>query len=164
LVDLGVALDPDGFWFNLKPGAFGNDPRAAWLQREELRHAVSLAVDRQLIADTVFLGAAVPVFGPVTPANRKWFSPDVAHPPHDPERAKKLLASIGLVDRNGDGILEDARNQPVRFTLLTVKGRTALERSAAVIRDELRKIGVIVDVALLEAPAIVQRLVSNSNY
>ena len=164
LMDLGVTLDPDSFWFNLKPGALGADPRAAWLQRDEFRDAISMAVDRQVFVDTVFLGAAVPVFGPVTPSNKKWYSPDVPHVPHDPARAKQLLASIGLIDRQGDGVLRDQRNQPVRFTLLTVKGRTALERGAAVIRDELKKIGITVDIALLEPPAVVQRLVSNSHY
>ncbi len=58
LFDLGVALEPDSFWFNLKPGAFAGDPRAPWLQRDELRRAISLAVDRKVFADTVFLGAA----------------------------------------------------------------------------------------------------------
>jgi peptide/nickel transport system substrate-binding protein len=164
LMDLGVILDPDSFWVNLRPAAPGSDRRAEWLQRDEFRHAVSMAVDRQLFVDEVFLGAAVPVYGPVTPSNKKWYSAGVPHVAHDPERARQLLASIGLVDRNGDGLLEDARNQPVRFTLLTVKGRTALERGAAVIRDELRKVGIMVDVAFLEPPAVMQRLVSNSNY
>ena len=67
-----------------------------------------MAVDRQLFADTVFLGAGVPVYGPITPANKKWYSPDVPRTPHDPAGAKALLASIGLTDRNGDGMLEDA--------------------------------------------------------
>ena len=88
---------------NLKPGAFAADPRAAWLQRDELRRAISMGVDRQLFADTVFLGAAVPVFGPVTPANKKWYSADAPHAPHNPAGARRLLASIGLTDRNGDG-------------------------------------------------------------
>src|SRR5207248_2305802 len=56
LLDLGVTYDPDSLWFNLKPGAFGGDPRAAWLQRDELRQAISLAVDRKAFVDTVFLG------------------------------------------------------------------------------------------------------------
>ena len=49
LFDLGVGLDPPALWFNLKPGAFAGDPRAAWLQRDELRQAISLAVDRQAL-------------------------------------------------------------------------------------------------------------------
>ena len=164
LLDLGVAYDADSFWINLKPSAFVNDPRAAWLQRDEFRQAISLGVDRKVFADTVYLGAGVPVYGPITPANKRWYSADLPRPAHDPARAKALLASIGLTDRHGDGLLEDARDQPVRFTLLTQKGRTALERGSAVIRDELKKIGVSVDVVPLDAGALISRFLSGANY
>src|SRR5712691_5862259 len=151
LLDLGVSSNAAGLWFNLKPGALAGDPRAGWLQRDELRRAISLAVDRKVLADTVFLGAGVPVYGPETPANKQWFWSGVPQLPHDPAGAKQLLASIGLSDRNGDGILEDANNRPARFTLLTQKGRPNLERGAAVIREELKKIGLTVDVVVLDA-------------
>lgn len=164
LLDLGVSYDADSLWFNLKPGAHGHDPRAAWLQRDELRHAISLAVDRKAFADTVFLGAGVPAYGPETSANKRWFSPDVIEPPHDPARAKALLASIGLSDRDGDGMLEDAQHQPVRFTLLTQKGKTQLERGASVVRDDLKQIGIIVDVVALDFKSLVERFLSGANY
>src|SRR4029077_13483884 len=57
LLELGVSHNADRLWFNLKPGTFGADPRARWLQGEELRRAISMAVDRKMFADTVFLGA-----------------------------------------------------------------------------------------------------------
>lgn len=164
LVDLGGALDADSFWINLKPGAFGKDPRAAWLQRDELRQAISYGVDRKAFADTVFFGAGVPVYGPVTPANRKWFSSAVLQTPYDPARAKALLAGIGLTDGNGDGMLEDARGAAARFSLTTQKGQTALERGAQVIRDELKKIGLAVDIVALEGNAAVSRFVSGQGY
>jgi peptide/nickel transport system substrate-binding protein len=160
LLDLGVAYVADSFWVNLRPGALGADPRAAWLQKDELRRAISMAVDRKAFADTVFFGAGVPEYGPETEANKKWYWPGVPKTPHDPDGAKKILASIGLVDRNGDGVLEDSANRPARFTLLTQKGRPALERGSAVIRDELRKIGVVVDVVALDGNALIQRIVS----
>ncbi len=47
---------------------------------------------------------------------------------------------------------------PARFTLLTQKGRPRLERGAAVIRDELKKIGVTVDVVALDAAALIERI------
>ena len=68
-----------------------------------------------------------------------------------------LLASIGLTDKNGDGVLRDAHGQPARFTLLTQKGNTALERGAAVIRDELKKVGLTVDVVALDPKAVFER-------
>lgn len=164
LFDLGVGYEADSLWFNLKPDAFARDPRSGWIQRDELRQAISLAVDRQLFADTVFLGAAVPVFGPITPANARWYSDAVPRTPHDPARARQLLASIGLSDRNGDGALEDTGGVPVRFTVLTQSGRAALERGAAVIRDELAKIGIAVDVVALEGGALIQRFVATRDY
>lgn len=164
LLDLGAGYDPDSLWFNLKPGALRDDGRAAWLQRDELRQAITLAVDRQTFVDTVYLGAAVPVFGPITPANKKWYAVDLTRPRHDPDRAKQLLASIGLEDRNGDGVLDDERGAPARFTLLTQKGLTSLERGAAVIRDELKKIGLVVDVAALEGNALTKRFLVDQDY
>jgi peptide/nickel transport system substrate-binding protein len=164
LLDLGVARDPDGLWINLRANAFESDPRRAWIQRDELRQAISSAVDRQRFADTVFLGAATPVFGPITPSNRKWFSEEVPRPGHDLSRAKQLLAQIGLVDRNSDGLVEDATGRPARLTLLTAKGQTALERGALVIRDELLKIGLGVDVVRLDGNALVQKFVSGQEY
>jgi peptide/nickel transport system substrate-binding protein len=164
LVDLGVGLDANSLWFNLKPGAFAGDARAAWLQRDELRQAISLAVDRQVMADTVYLGAAAPVFGPITPANKTWYWTGLPKTPHDPDAAKRKLAAIGLTDRNGDGLLEDAGNRPAQFTLLTRTGRPDLERGAAVIRDEMKKIGVVVNVVALEAGALVDRFANTGKY
>jgi len=92
--------------------------------------------------------------------NKLWYWADAPKTPLDPEGARKLLASIGLVDRNGDGVLDDAANRPARFALLTQKGRPALERGSAVIRDELKKIGLVVDVVPLDANALIQRLLS----
>ena len=158
LFDLGVAAEADSFWFNLKPGAFSGDPRAAWLQRDELRRAISLAVDRQAFADTVFLGAGEPVYGPETRANQTWFWTGTPKTPHDPAGAKALLATIGLTDRNGDGALEDARGTPARFSIITQKGRPRLERGAEVVRDELKKIGVTVDVVSFDAAALFDRI------
>ena len=57
-----------------------------------------------------------------------------------------LLTSMQLTDRNGDGMLEDRNQTPVRFTIVTMKGRPRLERGVAVIRDELRKVGIAVDI------------------
>jgi peptide/nickel transport system substrate-binding protein len=158
LYDLGPALYPDLFWINLRPGAFAGDPRASWLQREELRRAISLAVDRQQFADTVFLGAGVPVFGPVSPANKKWYWEGTPIIPYDPAQAKKLLASIGLIDRRGDGMLRDQNGTEARFAIVTQKGRPSSERGVSVIRDQLKKIGLTVDIVALEGNAVIQQI------
>ena len=160
ILDLGAGFEADSLWFNLKPGGLAtSDARAPWLQHDALRRAISMAVDRQLFADTVFLGAGVPVFGPITSANTHWYA-DLPAVGHNPARARAELASIGLTDRNGDGLLEDTRGQAARFTLITQAGNTALERGAKVISDELKNIGLTADVVTLEGNALVQRFLS----
>src|SRR5262249_57229873 len=100
----------------------------------------------------------VPIYGAETPANKLWYRSGQPETPHDPAAARQLLASIGLTDRNGDGMLEDASGRPARFTLLTQKGRPNLERGAAVIGEELKKVGLIVDVVALDAGAVIDQL------
>jgi len=158
LLDLGVGLDADSLWFNLNPASKGMDLKRPWLLRVELRRAIAHAVDRQAFIDTVFLGAAVPVHGPVTPGNTLWHDPDL--PKHDFDRgaAARLLAEIGLADRDGNGVLEDAAGTPASFTLITQKGNTSLERGAAFVREDLKKIGLVVDVVALDVGALVDRV------
>src|SRR5205814_6739417 len=67
---------------------------------------------------------------------------------------------IGLTDRNGDGMLEDAGGNAARFTLVTQKGRPRLERGVSVIRDELKKVGIAVDVVVLDGSAVVEQIMS----
>ena len=154
LVDAGIDIAPEALWFDLAPGAPHARDRP-WLQRDELRQAISYAVDRKAIIDTVYLGAAVPIGGPITPGHGQWYSPDLLPPAHDPAKAKALLATIGLTDRNGDGMLEDGRGQPARFSILTTKGSTIRERTASVIQDQLRQIGLAVDVVPVETGQLI---------
>jgi peptide/nickel transport system substrate-binding protein len=156
LVDAGVSIDPNALWFNLVPTARAARERP-WLQQEAFRHAVSFAVNRQLIVDTVYLGAAVPIYGPVTPGHGEWYLPDLPVTKYDPDHARALLASIGLSDRNRDGMLEDASGKAARFSLLTQKGNTARERTAAIIQEQLRQVGLGVDVIGADPPSIFER-------
>jgi peptide/nickel transport system substrate-binding protein len=157
LHDAGVALDPNALWFNLKPGAPPSIERP-WLQRTELRQAISRGVSRQRIIDTVFLGAAVPVLTPVTPGHGAWHAADVAPPAHDTAEAGRLLSALGLDDRDGDGVREDPQGRPARIALLTQRGHTIRERMAAVIQEDLRRIGLAVDIVPLETGALIARI------
>ena len=160
LVELGVGTDPDGFWFCMKPAAKAKDPRFRFVQKREFRQAISHAVDREEFAQTVFLGEAVPTWGPITTGNEPWFSPNVPRYPHDPARARELLKSIGLEDRNGNGIVEDEKGTEARFTVLTQRGISYYEAGATVLRDYAKAVGIALDVVALEPPALFERLES----
>lgn len=158
LVDAGTGLDPDLLWFNLAPRK-GTDPKP-WLRRVEFRQALSYGVDRARLANTIYLGAATPIFGPVTPRNTTWHSPSAPSYPHDTARARQLLAAAGLTDRDGDGSLEDASGAPVRFSILVQQGHTTRERTVAFLQDQFRSLGVGVDVVGLDLGGIGKRWMS----
>lgn len=158
VLELGVGVDPDLLFFNLRTPFWDKDPRRDWILRKEFRKAISHAVDREAFANAVFLGSAVPIWGPITPGNKEWFSPNIQRYGHSIERAREILAGLGLAQRDADEWLEDANNTEARFTVLTYRGNSSLERGAAVLRDALRPAGIAVDVVTLEQGALVQRM------
>lgn len=158
LHEVGVAVDADFLGFNLAATFAAQQPKRAWLQRKELRQAVARAVDRQAFANTVYLGAAIPIAGPVTPGNRAWHDPSLVPPSYDPAGARTLLAGLGLTDRDGDGQLEAPDGTAAGFSLLTQKGNTIREKAAVVLQEDLRKVGLKVDVVTLEVPAVIDRI------
>jgi peptide/nickel transport system substrate-binding protein len=160
LVELGVSTAVDGLWFCLKPAAKRGDPKFAFVQRAEFRQALSHAVDRDAFSETVFLGAAVPVWGPVTPGNREWFSPNIPRYPFDRSRATALLQGLGLADRNGDGVVEDAKGTPARLTVITQRGLGWNERGLAFLKEQAAQIGIALDVVPLEFGAMMQRVLA----
>src|SRR5205085_5743669 len=98
----------------------------------------------------------VAVYGPVTQGNRAWYSDSAPKYPHDPARARALLAGLGLSDRNGDSMLEDAAGRPVRFSILTQGGHIRA-RTAAMLQEQLRKSGIAVDIVELDPPSLFSR-------
>ena len=87
---------------------------------------------------------------PSRSGNRTWYVADLPTTDYDPARARSLLASIGLTDRDHDGLLEDAAGKPVRFAVVTQKGDTIKERTVSVIKEQLRQAGITVDIVPME--------------
>ena len=160
IVELGVGTDADAFWFCMDPEVKRRDPRFAFVQKPEFRRAISHAVDRERFADSVFLSAAVPIWGPVTPGNRGWFTPNLPRYPHDEAKAREILASIGLSDRNGNGTIEDEKGTEARFTVVTQRGIGFYERGTAFLREALARVGITIEIAPLEFGTLVQKLQS----
>jgi peptide/nickel transport system substrate-binding protein len=158
VMELGVGPDPDLFFFNLRSPYGAKDSRRDWIMRKEFRQAISHAIDREAFANTVFLGAGVPVWGMVTPGNKNWFNPNLQRYGYSLDRAKELLAGLGLANRDADEWLEDKNGNDAHFSVIAYRGNTSIEKGAAILRDELKKVGVRVDVATLEQNALIERM------
>ncbi len=109
---------------------------------KRFRQAVSHAVNREKIARNVFAGLAKPGYGPETPANKLFYTPDIPKFEYDLEAAKRQLAHIGLKDSNGDGILELPDGKPVKFNIITNVENDQRVGTATIISEDLKSIGL----------------------
>lgn len=107
---------------------------------KETRQALTLALDRQSIIDTLYHGYAVineSLFSMNLWARNKNLEPW----PYDPERSREILASKGWSDSDGDGIL-DRDGERFSFEILTAAGNELREDILVMVQDQLARVGV----------------------
>ena len=174
LYDLGPALTSNFFWFNLntvkQPGGrkpvgapYADPSKYAWFSNRDFRRAVSMAVDRDAIIRSVFFGEGVKNWSLMTPGYRLFFDPRTTAPDYDPSAAKALLARIGFRDRDGDGVIEDPKGNPVRFTLKTNAGSTRVQM-ANFVRDDLARVGIQCTVAAVDFNVMLNNMREDFDY
>lgn len=170
LIELGPGTDRDFLWFNLNPnqGAGGKPfvapAKAGWFRERTFRQAISCAVDRARLVKEVFGGRAEPVLTYLGRDNPKWNNPDVPTFGYDLSRARALLAGLGIQDRNGDGRLEDGQGNAIEFTLHSNTGNPVREKTAALIAEDLGKLGCKVDVRLVDFATLVEKINATFDY
>ena len=170
--DLGPGLYSDTIWFNQNPGKRADgkpyvDPaKLAWFADARFRRAVSHAVDRDGIARNVWLGLATALHSFVTPGNRAWLAADLPRYEYDLEKARALLREAGFQTRGTAEAPElyDAKGARVAFTILAPAGTKTRVDSAAVVQEDLRKLGMDVSVAPVENAQVGERINQTYDY
>jgi peptide/nickel transport system substrate-binding protein len=79
---------------------------------------------------------------------------------YDQERAEELLAGIGI-KRDRRGIMRDAQNRPIEFDLSIRSESATFNDVASIIRDELSKMGIKVNIRVLDFQKQVEELFTN---
>ncbi|HLL71837.1 MAG TPA: ABC transporter substrate-binding protein [Pyrinomonadaceae bacterium] len=170
--DVGPGLYADNFWFNLNPGKRDDgkpivDPtKLSWFADARFRRAVSHAIDRDSIATNTWQGLATPLYNFVSSGNRAWVAPDVPRTAYDLERARALLREAGFAFRGTEAAPElfDAKGNRVEFTLIAPAGNEVRVKSAIVIQEDLKKLGMNVQVAPVENAQLSARINGSYDY
>ena len=144
-------------------GTGGGIPKAIlWNQSSPLfrdahvRRALTLAINRRELRQLLNLPDKIPIFDVIFTSEqfRRGEIPDAL--PYDPEQAKRLLEEAGWYDTGGDG-LREREGKPFRFTLRTTATEGG-DKPAVYIQAQLQRVGIQVDLQILDWPAHDQRV------
>jgi len=122
----------------------------------KVRQALSYAINRKSIIDGILLGLGRPCTGPFSYVS--WaYNPNARTYNYDPERARSMLAEAGWNNRNSDGILEKD-GKPFRFTIMTNQGNNERIRTAEIIQQNMKSIGIDVNIRVMEWQAFLEQI------
>lgn len=122
-----------------------------------VRQAMTYLTDRQRIIDEVRLGYGTPAYGPFNPQLQQNNS-DLAARPFDPDRARALLAEAGWIDRDGDGVLENAAGEPFEFELVYPAASEDYKRILLLLKDLYLRAGVLMEPSPTDWPIMIDLL------
>ena len=160
--DVGVSTDTEQFWFNQVPTAPIPAYKRAWFASGNFRRAVSAGINRADLARVVFRGHASPAIGPVSPASKYWFNSKLKPSIYNIGAARQMLAQDGFRFENGE--LKDKSGNLVEFSIVTNAGNREREKMAAMIQQDLKRLGMKVNIVTLDFPSLIERITGSFNY
>jgi len=121
----------------------GEEQGQPFLSEKEVRQALLFALDRQSLADDIFLGQAQVATSSLSPNVEAYYNPDVPTYDFNPDKARELLEGAGWVE-GGDGVREKNGNK-AQFTMIVFQGDTQRRPEAELAQQWWKDIGVQVE-------------------
>jgi len=130
-------------------------------QDKRARQGIAHALDRQGIINTVLNGLGEKCLTDYPPSS--WvYNPKAKSYDYDVNKAKALLGEAGWKP-GADGILvKDGK--PFKFVILARAGDKQLEQTGTVIRDNLKAVGISVEITALETTALRRDHMTKRNF
>ncbi len=119
---------------------------------KQVRQAISLAIDRQQMADILYFGYADVCTGPFLKGSIA-YNENVQPPLQNQQKAKDLLKEEGYTKEN-----------PFVFTITTSTGSSTGAYIAQIIQHQLKQIGVVVKIKVMEWQAFLNTVVHPRNF
>lgn len=140
----------------------GYNMKSPLFQDQLVRQALAHAINKEEIIKGVYLGLAAPTIGPFKPGT--WvFNDNIKDNEYNPAKAKALLAQAGWEDTDDDGLL-DKDGAPFSFEIMTNQGNTMRAKTATIIQERLKDIGIEVKVRIVEWAAFIKEFVDTGKF
>lgn len=167
LYDLGPGLEYDFLFFNLNDSspkdASSITSKQYWFRQRAFRQAISSAIDRPGIVRIVYHGRARALWTHVTPGNRLWVNGTIPQGSRNVAEIREILRTAGF-SWNSEGHLIDTRKNTVEFSILHNAGNPQQTQMATLIQQDLKQIGVEVNLVPLEFRTVLNRIFNTHEY
>ena len=126
------------------------------LSDKAVRQAMMWAIDRQVIADEIFLGQAELASSSLSPGTGDFYNPNVTQYSYDPDKAGQLLDGAGWTRSGDDTRTKDG--QELTFTCYLKTGDAARRSEAEVVQQYLADVGVRMELQEAASTQILDQL------
>jgi len=130
-----------------------------------VRQAIAQAINKKEIVAGVLLGMGKPADGPFPP--QSWaYDENITDYEYAPEKSKELLKNSGFEDSDNDGWLDNKKIgiPKFEFTLITNQGNKMRALSAEIIQDQLKKIGIKVNIRIIEWSTFIHNFIDKRDF
>ena len=141
---------------------FGYNLRRFPFSEKAVRHAMAWAIDRKDIVDNAYQGyGTIGYDGYVSPMLSYYINPATEWKglgmtdEERYEKARELLDNAGIIDRDSDGVREDAEGNKCEANLLVSATSSTFMRWSEVIKNDLEAIGIKITLEPREIGAII---------
>ncbi len=115
------------------------------LEDNRVRRAIAIAINRDVLSTKIYEGVWIPAFGDEHPSSKYYNDIGIRKFAFDPVKARSLLREAGWIDLDGDGIREKDGSR-LELSISTTTGRLGRERTEVVIQQQLRDIGISLEI------------------
>ena len=149
------------------PNYQNTDPFLTELFRDvRFRRAISHLIDRQSIIDLAVGGLGVPLYGPFSSGNTRFYNEDAfvegeSKFSFNPEAAAELLAELGFTERNDEGFLVNSDGQTISFNILGNASEPVQRVAGQILSEDMRAAGVDVSVTIADTGSVVAPAMRN---
>ena len=158
----GASLGSAFIAFNQNPDTM-DELVHSWFSQTRFRQAMSALLNRDRIASQVYRGLAEPALHFFARAN-PYFDESIRQEfSYDPERARELLAEIGIRP-NAEGLMEDAAGNHVEFNLHVGAENNVGVDVMNIFADELKAVGITGNVRAIDFQKLVEMLTSTYDW
>jgi peptide/nickel transport system substrate-binding protein len=170
IYEAGADYNTNFVTFNQNSGTNPNtsrpfvDPvKLSWFANLGFRQAVAHAIDKKKIIEILNNGFGLPQNSAMSPSSGFFYNADAAVYDYDLDKARAILKQAGF--RYRTGMLEDSQGHPVEFNFYTADvGAAGRMQMAAIIRSDLEKLGMKVNLVPVEFNTLVNKLMASFDW